>query len=93
LFVDYTKHEHTNKELSELKMKDGNVDHYIARFQQLAHRGGHNLDQPSVMTQFAQGLPQCLSDACFEMHDPDTFDEWTQLAQQNHHVWMKKQGV
>jgi hypothetical protein len=36
-FVDYAKHEHANKELSELKMKDGNVNHYIARFRQLAH--------------------------------------------------------
>jgi hypothetical protein len=30
-FVDYAEHEGDNKELSKLKMKDGNVDHYIAR--------------------------------------------------------------
>src|SRR5712672_1439364 len=27
------------------------------------------------------------------MHDPNTFDKWTQSAQRNHHIWMKKQGV
>jgi hypothetical protein len=85
-FVDYAEHECTNKELSKLKMKDGNVDHYIASFQQLACHRGHNLNQPSVMTQFMQGLPQHLSDVCFEMHDPDTFNEWTQSAQRNHRV-------
>jgi Retrotransposon gag protein/Zinc knuckle len=90
-FVDYTEHEKANKELAELRMKDRNVDHYIARFQQLAHRGGHNLDQPLVMTKFAQGLLTHLSDSCFKMHDPDTFEEWTQSAQWNYCIWMKKQ--
>ena len=29
-FVDYTEHEWANKELSKLKMKDSNINHYIA---------------------------------------------------------------
>jgi hypothetical protein len=30
-FIDYAEHEHATKELKELRMKDGNVDHYVLR--------------------------------------------------------------
>jgi len=90
-FIDYAEHERSNRELNLLKMKENNVDQYIARFKQLARRAGHDVNSPSLMTMFSQGLPQKLADICFDLHDPDTFDEWTRSAQRNHKVWMKKQ--
>jgi hypothetical protein len=36
-FIDYTEHEHMQDELRKLKMKDSNVDEYIAAFQHLSH--------------------------------------------------------
>jgi hypothetical protein len=43
-FIDYAEHEHAQDELRKLKMKDSNVDEYIAAFQLLSHRAGMNLD-------------------------------------------------
>jgi hypothetical protein len=43
-FVDYVEHECMQDELRKLKMKDSNVDEYIATFQLLGHRTGMNLD-------------------------------------------------
>ena len=37
-------------------MKDGNIDAYIAHFTQLAHQGGHNVNEPTILTMFSQGL-------------------------------------
>jgi hypothetical protein len=74
-------------------MKDGNVDAYIACFSQLAHRGGHNVNEPEILQLFAQGLPTPLANTCLEQQDPDTFDEWTHTAQRNQKVWLKKQSL
>jgi hypothetical protein len=89
-FVDYAESEKANDELRKLKMKDGNVDTYIARFTQLAHRGGHNPDQPKLLHLFGQGLPQTLANKCLELNDPNTFEEWTKAAQQNHKIYLKQ---
>jgi hypothetical protein len=48
-FVDYAEHERAQDELRKLKMKDSNVDEYIAAFQLLSHRAGMNLDDPSAL--------------------------------------------
>jgi hypothetical protein len=48
-FVDYAEHEWAQDELRKLKMKDSNVDKYIAAFQLLSHHAGMNLDDPSAL--------------------------------------------
>jgi hypothetical protein len=48
-FIDYTEHEHMQDKLRKLKMKDSNVDEYIAAFQLLSHHTGMNLDDPSML--------------------------------------------
>ena len=65
-FVDYARHEKANDELHKLKMKDRNIDAYIARFTQLAHQGGHNVNEPTILTMFSQGLPMQLAHACLD---------------------------
>jgi hypothetical protein len=50
-FVDYAAHKKANSKLRQLKMEKGNVDVYIARFQQLAHQGG----QASTNLKFFEG--------------------------------------
>src|SRR6266699_6994384 len=92
-FVDYARHEKANDELQKLKMKDGNIDAYIARFTQLAHQGGHNVNEPTILTMFLQGLPTQLAHACLDQYDPDSFDKWTVAAQRNHKIYLKKQAL
>ena len=36
-FIDYARHKKANDKLRKLKMKDRNIDAYIAQFTQLAH--------------------------------------------------------
>jgi len=36
-FIDYTVHEKAHKQLRNLKMKEGNIDQFIAEFEFLAY--------------------------------------------------------
>jgi hypothetical protein len=92
-FIDYAEHERANDELRKLRMKDGNIDAYIARFSQLAYQGGHDKDEPEITRLFAMGLPQALANVCLEQSDPDTFEEWAHAAQRNHRIFLKKQSL
>src|SRR3984885_10090246 len=92
-FVDYTEKEKANEELRRLRMKDENVDAYIAQFRQLAHRGKQRLDEPETQRMFAMGLPGQLRDNCNLINDPRTFDEWAQAAQRNHQIWLRQKSM
>jgi hypothetical protein len=74
-------------------MEKGNMDAYIAKFQQLAHQGGHSIDESEILRRFAMGLPRNLADKCYDLHDPDTFEQWVMSAQRNHKVWLKQQSL
>ena len=65
-FIDYAKHKRASNEMCKLKMKDGNIDTFIAQFAQLAHRGGHNVNEPEVLKLFSAGLPQQLAYSCLD---------------------------
>jgi hypothetical protein len=56
-------------------MQSSDIDGYIACFSQLAHRGGHNIDKLFITQLFAQGLPKFLMESCFDLHNPETFEE------------------
>lgn len=73
-------------------MKDGNIDQYIARFQQLAQQGGHDLNEPQILHMFTQGLPGPLADKCFDM-DPNDFKEWANTAQRCQRIYLQKQAA
>src|ERR1700733_1793301 len=92
-FVDYAEEEKANEELRRLRMKDENVDAYIAQFRQLAHRGKQRLDEPETQRMFAMGLPGQLRDNCNLINDPRTFDEWAQAAQRNHRIWLRQKSM
>ena len=56
-FTNHAEREQAQNALKQLKMKEGKIDKYIAGFECLAHRAGIDLDDPSNMRTFAQGLP------------------------------------
>ena len=74
-------------------MKDRNIDAYIAHFTQLAHQGGHNVNKPTILTMFSQGLPMQLAHACLDQYNLDNFDKWIVAAQRNHKIYLKKQAL
>jgi hypothetical protein len=90
-FVDYTESERAQKKLSELRMKDGDVDQYIADFEYNVFRARTHPNNPYNLRQFALGLPHALAKAVIDIDTPNTFEEWKTMAQRQHHSWMRKQ--
>jgi hypothetical protein len=69
-FVDYAEHKRAQDEIRKLKMNAGNVDQYIAEFQQLADRGNLDVNEPSNLRLFARGLPTRLAETCIDLVKP-----------------------
>ncbi len=57
-------------------MAPGDVDRYISQFQMLGHHAHMNLNDPSVLWLFAQGLPSTLADACIDRENLESFEQW-----------------
>jgi hypothetical protein len=83
-FIDYAEHEHVQDELRKLKMKDSNVDEYIAAFQLLGHHTGMNLEDPSTLRLFARRLLKSLADSCIDIDSPENFEQRANAAQRHH---------
>ena len=81
-FFDYAGPEIAQQQILKLRMKDGNVDKYIADFKELARRAGHNADELYNLQLFARGLPRRLADNCIDFENPETFEQWAKAAQQ-----------
>jgi hypothetical protein len=92
-FIDYVEHEHAQDELRKLKMKDSNVDEYIATFQLLSHCTGMNLDNLSALRLFTCGLLKSLADSCINIDSPENFEQWVNAAQCHHRNYLKKLAV
>ena len=92
-FVDYAEDVHAQEELKKLKMKEGNVDEYVATFELLGQRTQGDLDNLFLLTHFACGLPKALTDACIDNESPETFQEWKAAALHQQKNWMRKQAL
>jgi hypothetical protein len=92
-FINYVKHEHAQDELRKLKMKDSNVDEYIAAFQLLGHCMGMNLDDPSTLRLFTYRLLKSLADSCIDIDLPENFEQWANVVQCHHWNYLKKLAV
>ena len=92
-FIDYAEQERAREDIKKLRMKDGNVDQYIAMFRDLAHHTGLNLNEPTNITQFASGLSIKLVESCIDYERPKTFDEWATAAQQHQKAYLQKQAL
>jgi len=72
-------------------MKEGKIDEYIAGFERLAHRAGIDLDDPSNMRTFAQGLPGPLVETVLHLDDPQNYIQWREATQRHQWIWLKIQ--
>jgi hypothetical protein len=92
-FIDYAEHECMQDELRKLKMKDSNVDEYIAAFQLLGHCTGMNLDNLSSLRLFVHRLLKSLVDSCIDIDSPKNFKQWVNVVQHHHWNYLKKLAV
>jgi len=73
-------------------MKEGKIDKYIAGFERLAHCAGVDLDDPSNMRTFMQGLPGPLVETVLRLEDPQNYVQWREAAQRHQRTWLKIQS-
>jgi hypothetical protein len=92
-FVNYAEHECAQDELRKLKMKDSNVDEYIAAFQLLGHHVGMNLNDPSMLRLFAHRLLKSLANLCIDINLLENFEQWANVVQCHHRNYLKKLAV
>ena len=79
--------------MRELKMKDGNINEYIATFERLAHRAEVDPNDPSNIRLFAQGLPHPLVEVMIRNDNPETFQGWCNLVQKQQRNWIMIQSL
>jgi len=90
-FTNFAEREKVQNTLKQWKMKEGKINEYVAGFERLAHRAGIDLDDPSNMRTFAQGLPGPLVETVLRLDDPHNYVQWREAAQRHQRIWLKIQ--
>jgi len=92
-FIDYVVKEKVQDKLHKLKMREDNIDQYIANFQLLAMDANVDLNEPTVLQLFYFGLPNPLAEKCIFIDLPNNFNSWAKAAQKNQHAWIMSQTL
>jgi hypothetical protein len=81
-FTDTMSVQRAKGEFQDVKMEKGDLDAYIARFEQLARLAEYGLDAQLVLDKFARGLTPGLYAAIINGPDhPLTWTDWVRAAQ------------
>ena len=91
-FTNFAEREQAQNALKQWRMKDRKIDEYIAGFERLTHRTGVDLNDPSNMRTFAQGLPGPLIEIVICQEDPQNYIQWREGAQRHQRSWLKIQS-
>jgi len=75
-FSDYAERERAQDELKKLKMKNDNLDEYLAAFETQALRADIDMNDHTNLQTFTLGLPQSLANTCIKMENPETYEQW-----------------
>ena len=76
-FANTLERERAQAELKQgIKMKDGDIDMYVANFEQLARKAGYCLDTLQTIDIFTDGLPQELYAKVYQFDEPRNYEEW-----------------
>src|SRR5580692_6387112 len=81
-FTNYAEQERARDELQKLRMRDGNVDEFVAAFENLGGLANMDLDDPAALRLFARGLPCALAEECIKRDSPSNFRDYSALQQQ-----------
>ena len=78
-----------------IKMKEGDIDAYVAQFEELAWMAGYRLDELQTIDTFTARLPLNLYLKTFELDQPRTYQQWREavVKQQQQYIharaWME----
>jgi hypothetical protein len=80
-FTDTMTMQKAKNEIQNLKMKDGDVDGYTARFEQLCRLGNYDVNDEAVIDMYRRGLYPKLQVNVIQNERPFTYQEWVRGAQ------------
>ncbi len=92
-FIDYAVHKKAHDNLRKLKMSEGNVDQYIADFKFLAQCARIDINDPTTIRLFSEGMPFSLAESCIKLEQPKSFKQWAKAAQAQQRNYILIQGL
>ncbi len=92
-FIDYMVHKKAHDDLRKLKMSRGNVNQYITDFEFLAQHTGINVNNPTAIQLFSEGMPFSLAESCIKLEQPKSFKQWAKAAQAQQRNYILIQGL
>jgi hypothetical protein len=94
-YTDTTKSEDALTKLLGLRMKDNDLDTYIATFNHLWNLAGWEQNSQGTVLLFRRGLTPGLVQAVINrtMPQPRTFEEWANVARHQHAIWIESRAV
>jgi len=92
-FSDYAERERAQDELKKLKMKNDNLDKYLAAFETQALHADIDMNDHTNLRTFALGLPRSLADACIKMENPKTYEQWRATVQRQQKIYLKTKSL
>ena len=75
------------------KMKEGNIDEYVSKFDLLVDQAGYRADDPQTLEKFINGLPASLYETIYQLDDPKMYEGWQQAAIKRQEKWLHMQSI
>src|SRR6266702_6058626 len=75
-----------------IKMKDGDINAYVAQFKELARMAGYRLDEPQTIDTFMARLPLNLYLKTFELEQPRTYQQWREVVVKHQQQYVHAQA-
>jgi hypothetical protein len=76
-----------------LKMKDGRIDKYVAKFEELVAQAGYDLDDGQTIEKFTNGLPVSLWETVYDLDEPTTYEQWRNATMKRQQKWLHRESV
>jgi len=92
-FSDYAECERAQDKLKKLKMKNDNLDEYLAAFETQALCTNIDMNNHTNLRTFALRLPRSLADACIKMENPKTYEQWRATVQCQQKIYLKTKSL
>jgi hypothetical protein len=76
-----------------IRIKDGNIDEYVAAFDTLVAQAGYKADNTQTLEKFISGLPALLYKTIYQLDDPKTYEAWRRAAIKRQEKWLHMQSI
>jgi hypothetical protein len=63
-----------------IRMKDGQIDEYVATFDTLVAQAGYKADDAQMLEKFISRLPASLYETIYQLDDPKIYKDWRRAA-------------